>query len=250
MTAAGPAPAGDASGRAYLNIGQLLAQLRAEFPEVTISKIRFLEAEGLVEPGRTPAGYRKFSRADIARLRYVLGAQRDRYLPLRVIKEQLSALDRGLEPAAPSEGNSARVLRALAAVGDGPSTEDFRPESAPIRLSRDELLAAAGLEESQLIGLEQFGLVTPRPGGHYDGSALAISQTVAAMATFGIEARHLRSFKSAADREVGLFEQVLSPLARQRSAEARDQAVRELAALSVRLHAALVREGLQAVPGR
>lgn len=250
MTAAGPAPAGEPSGRAYLNIGQVLAQLRPEFPQVTISKIRFLEAEGLVEPGRTPSGYRKFSRADVARLRYVLCAQRDRYLPLRVIKEQLSALDRGLEPAGPGEGGGARVPRALAAVGDGPSAEDYRPEPAPIRLSRDELLAAAGLEESQLVGLEQFGLVAPRPGGHYDGSALVIAQTVAAMATFGIEARHLRSFKSAADREVGLFDQVLSPLARQRSAEARDQAVRELAALSVRLHATLVREGLQAGPSR
>ncbi len=230
-------------GQAYLNIGEVLAQLRGEFPEVTISKIRFLEAEGLVEPARTPSGYRKFSRADVGRLRFVLGAQRDRYLPLRVIKDQLAALDRGLEPALPAEGGP-RVPRALSAVDDGTDADDFLPDATPLRLSRTELLSTSGLQEAQLVGLEQYGLLGPRPGGHYDGNALVIAQTVATMAASGLEARHLRPFKTAADREIGLVEQVVSPLDRSRNAEARAQAVRELAALSVRLHAALVRDGL------
>ncbi len=241
-----------AGGRSYMSIGEVLAQLRGEFPEVTISKIRFLEAEGLVEPDRTASGYRKFSRADVARLRYVLGAQRDRYLPLRVIKEQLGALDRGLEPAAPGEGGP-RVPRSLSAVEPGPAADDFLPDPAPLRLSRSELLSASGLEEPQLVGLEQYGLLRARAGGHYDGTALAIAQTVAAMAAYNIEARHLRLFKTAADREVGLVAQVVSPLTGQRNPAARsraDEVMRELAALSVRLHAALVRDGLNAAPAR
>ena len=88
------------TSRAFMSIGEVLGQLRSDFPDITISKIRFLEAEGLVEPERTASGYRKFSREDVERLRYVLSAQRDHYLPLRVIKEHLDAIDRGLEPPA------------------------------------------------------------------------------------------------------------------------------------------------------
>ncbi|MGH3745749.1 MAG: transcriptional regulator FtsR [Mycobacteriales bacterium] len=230
-----------------MSIGEVLTALRGDFPEVTISKIRFLEAEGLVEPERTASGYRKFSRADVSRLRYVLGAQRDRYLPLRVIKDHLEQIDRGLQPAAPGDTGGPKVPRALTAVDDGPGPDDFLPEATELRLSRGELLATAGLEEAQLTDLEQFGLLRPRPGGHYDGNALLVAQTVAAMQGFGIEARHLRPFKTAADREIGLVEQVVSPLAGGRTPEARaraDEAVRELAALSVRLHAALIRSGL------
>src|SRR5436309_10001691 len=98
--------------RAFMSIGEVLASLRAEYPDVTISKIRFLEAEGLIEPERTPSGYRKFSREDVARLRYVLSAQRDQYLPLRVIKAHLEAIDRGLEPP-DSPGAGPQVPRAL-----------------------------------------------------------------------------------------------------------------------------------------
>jgi DNA-binding transcriptional MerR regulator len=248
-TAGGEYSAPAAGGRAYLSIGEVLTQLRGDFPEVTISKIRFLEAEGLVEPDRTASGYRKFSRADVARLRYVLGAQRDRYLPLRVIKDQLEAIDRGLEPAQPGDDSGPRVPRALTAVDDTPGPDSFLSEATELRLSRAELLSASGLDESQLVAVEQYGLVVPRPGGHYDGSALTVAQTVAAMAAFGIEPRHLRPFKTAADREIGLVEQVVSPMARGRTPEARaraEESVRELASLSVRLHAALVRAGLHA----
>jgi hypothetical protein len=129
-----------------------------------------------------------------------------------------------------------------------PGADAFRPDPSEVRLSRRELLDAAGLEPEQLDQLEQFGLLGPRPGSsHYDGDALVIAKTVAEMSRFGIEARHLRPFKSAAEREIGLVEQVVTPLVRQRNPEARaraDEVSRELAALSVKLHATLVRAGL------
>ena len=230
-----------------MSIGEVLGQLRPDFADITISKIRFLEAEGLVEPERTASGYRKFSREDLSRLRYVLSAQRDHYLPLRVIKEHLDAIDRGLEPPAIG-GSGPKVPRALVAAQGLPGPEAFLPDLSEIRLSRRELLDAAGLQPEQLDQLEQYGLLGPRPGGsHYDGDALVVAKTVAEMARFGIEARHLRPFKAAAEREIGLVEQVVTPLVRQRGPEARaraEEVARELASLSVKLHATLVRTGL------
>jgi DNA-binding transcriptional MerR regulator len=235
--------------RAHLSIGEVLAELRAEFPDVTISKIRFLESEGLIQPERTPSGYRKFAREDLARLRYVLSQQRDHYLPLRVIKENLDAIDRGLEPPV-RPGGSAAVPQRPPPATELPGPHAFAPEASEVRMSRDELLAAAGLEPEQLSQLEQFGLISRRgKTPQYDGDALAIATAVAELAQFGIEARHLRAYRSAADREIGLFEQVVSPLVRQKNPQARaraEEVVRELAALSVRLHAALVRAGLRA----
>ncbi|MEP6695923.1 MAG: MerR family transcriptional regulator [Pseudonocardiales bacterium] len=230
-----------------MSIGEVLGQLRTDFPDVTISKIRFLEAEGLIEPDRSASGYRKFSRDDVARLRYVLAAQRDQYLPLRVIKEHLEAIDRGLEPPEVS-GGSPRVPRALVSTDGLPAAADFSHDASRVRLSRKELLAEAGLDDDALRAIEQYGLIA-RPGnGYYDGDSLLVAKTVAEMSRFGIEARHLRSYRSAADREIGLFEQVVTPLTRQRNPEARVRAqetVRELAALSIRLHATLVRAGLR-----
>ncbi len=237
--------------RGTLSIGEVLAQLRADFPDVTISKIRFLEDQGLVQPDRTPSGYRKFSGSDVARLKYVLSQQRDHYLPLRVIKEQLEAIDRGHghgpvpAPAVPRAAHPT-------IVDNTPTPDHFRASPAAMRLSREELLNTAGLRPSQLSELEQYGLITQRPGGYYDDDALAIGRVVAEMARFGIEGRHLRGFKSAAEREVGLFGQVAGPMAKQRSGDGRsraEEAVRELAALSVRLHAALVQIGLREIVG-
>jgi len=245
-----PGPAAEPSSsatRAFMSIGEVLGQLRPDFADITISKIRFLEAEGLVEPERTASGYRKFSREDLSRLRYVLTAQRDHYLPLRVIKEHLDAIDRGLEPP-PLGAGGPKVPRALVAAEGLPGPEAFVPDVSEIRLSRKELLEAAGLQPEQLEQLEQYGLLGPRLGGsHYDGDALVVAKTVAEMARFGIEARHLRPFKAAAEREIGLVEQVVTPLVRQRGPEARaraEEVARELAALSVKLHATLVRAGL------
>lgn len=251
--AMGPAGPVSSPGHAFMSIGEVLGQVRPDFPDITISKIRFLEAEGLVEPERTASGYRKFSREDVGRLRYVLTAQRDHYLPLRVIKEHLDALDRGLEPPALSPAGP-RVPRSLVAAEGLPTAAAFVPEQTEVRLSRPELCQASGLTPEQLEQLEQYGLLGPRTGGsHYDGDALMIAKTVGEMSRFGIEARHLRPFKTAAEREIGLVEQVVTPLVRQRGPEARaraQEATRELAALSVRLHATLVRAGLGSGLGR
>jgi DNA-binding transcriptional MerR regulator len=235
--------------RGTLSIGEVLSQLRTDFPDVTISKIRFLEDQGLVQPDRTPSGYRKFSSADVARLRYVLSQQRDNYLPLRVIKEQLEAIDRGHNPM--GHGGVPRAAH-LAISDNAPTPEHFRSVPAAIRLTREELINTVGLTSGQLRELEQFGLITARPGGRYDDDALAIARVVVDLARFGIEGRHLRSFKTAADREVSLFGQVAGPMVKQRSGDGRaraEETVRELAALSVRLHTALVQIGLRDIVG-
>jgi DNA-binding transcriptional MerR regulator len=250
MTSLGAARGNSA---ATLTIGDVLAHLKVEFPDLTISKIRFLEDQGLVQPERTPSGYRKFSGGDVSRLRYVLSQQRDHYLPLRVIKDQLDAIDRGLVPPGTSTDSPRTAHIAVASIEDNaPTAEHFRPAPAAMRLSRDELLNAAGLRSEQLTELEQFGLVAKKPGGHYDDDALAVAKIVSDLAHFGLEGRHLRAFRTAAEREVGLFSQVVGPMSRQRGSEAKaraEETVRELAALSVRLHAALVQIGLREVVG-
>lgn len=242
--------------RSHLSIGEVLSLLQEEFPDITISKIRFLESEGLVCPGRTPSGYRQFSPADVERLRFVLAAQRDHYLPLKVIKEHLDASDaattgpRGDRQAAPAAPAALpKPPRKFVAVRSGgpSSATDFEPERE-IRLTAEELLAEAGIEVNLLGELEQYGLVRPGAAGFYDPDAVRIAQTVKAMTEYGIEPRHLRTFRTSADREVGLLEQVTAPVYRQRdpSAAARgDELVRELAALLVTLHTLLVKTGLR-----
>ena len=235
-----PRAGGTASGP-LMSIGEVLAQLRVDFPDTTISKLRFLEAEGLVEPRRTPSGYRKYSRDDLARLRFVLTAQRDHYLPLRVIREHLAAVDRGEQPL------ELRGRPVLVPVGaDGPELP------AETRLTRAELAERAGVTEAYLRDLEQHGLLPSRPGGWYDADALAIVTVAAQLARHGVQPRHLRAYRTAADREVGLFTQVLAPLVRQSDPAARARAAetaRELAELSRRLQAALVRAGLREALG-
>ncbi|HEX2130396.1 MAG TPA: MerR family transcriptional regulator [Actinophytocola sp.] len=234
MTAAGR-PRGEG-----LSIGAVLGQLRPEFPDVTISKIRFLETEGLVRPARTASGYRQFTPGDVARLRFVLSAQRDHYLPLKVIKEQLDAADRGEpEPSRPT----------LTCVPGAPE-----PADEPLRrITREELLERADIDAATLAELEQYGLVRPGAAGFYDTESAEVARTARALAAYGIEPRHLRAFRAAADREVGLLEQVLTPIVRQQGEEARrraDEAVRELTSLSVGLHTLLVKAGLREIPGR
>lgn len=229
-----------------MNIGQVIDLLRVDYPGITISKIRFLEEHGLIKPERTPAGYRKFCGDDVERLRYVLRMQRDHYLPLKVIGEHLDAIDRGLEPP-PIDGVVPTVPKVALAADGMPSPESFRG-AGDLRLSRRELIKVAGLSEELLGQLEQFGLIAPKAGtGHYDADALVIAQAARELAGFGFEPRHLRAFKTAADREVGLVEQVVAPLRGGRDAAARgraEEAVTEIAALSVRLHATLVKTAL------
>jgi len=193
--------------RAYFAIGEVIAQLRAEFPDVSVSKIRFLEAEGLIQPARSPAGYRKFGPADVDRLRYILTAQRDQYLPLRVIKDQL---------------------------------ESDRPAPGP--MSRREVLDATGIDEQGLAELEEFGLVR-RTGRQYPPEAVEAVQAIMALGRYGVQARHLRVLRASVERETALIEQVVAPILRQRSPGARDRAAtsaREIASLVLAVHAALI----------
>jgi DNA-binding transcriptional MerR regulator len=222
-------PESSAEGR---GIGEVLQLLQAEFADVTISKIRFLEAEGLVAPARTASGYRKFSAGDVERLRYVLTAQRDQYLPLKVIKEHLAAMDRGLRPSA---GGPPVAPSSLPEPPGLPVAEDFGAYGTELRLTREELRAAADIPAELLDQVENHGLVVAR-GNHYDGDALLVAKLAGAFARYGIEPRHLRPFRTAADREAGLIEQVTGPR--------RTEKTEELAALAVRLHAALVRSRL------
>jgi DNA-binding transcriptional MerR regulator len=230
-----------------MNIGEVLDRLRPDFPGITIPKIRFLEDKGLIKPERTPAGYRKFTSDDVDRLRYILRMQRDHYLPLRVIGEHLDAIDRGLEPP-PIEAVVPTVPRVALAADGLPSPESFS-RSDNVRLSRKELVKIAEVSETLLDQLEQYGLIVPRAGtGHYDTDALVIAKSARELADFGFEPRHLRAFKTAADREIGLVDQVVAPLKRGRDAAAKaraEEAVSEIAALSVRLHATLVKTGLK-----
>ena len=193
--------------RADFGIGEVIAQLRAEFPDVSVSKIRFLEAEGLIQPARSPSGYRKFGPTDVERLRYILTAQRDQYLPLRVIKDQLES-----------------------------------DEPAPGPLSRRELLDATGIGEAGLTELEDFGLVL-RSGRHYPPEALAAVRAIVALRRYGVQARHLRVLRASAERETALIEQIVAPILRQRSPGARDRAsltAQDIASLVLAVHAALV----------
>ncbi|MET9909830.1 MerR family transcriptional regulator [Streptomyces sp. NPDC006476] len=226
-----------AADSGLMSIGTVLNVLREEFPEVTISKIRFLESEGLVEPQRTPSGYRKFTAADVERLGHVLRMQRDHYLPLKVIREHLDAMERGEAlplPAVNRQRDGETVLEPL----EGPTAA---------RIGRAELLAAAGIDEQELKEWESYGLLTPLPDGAYDAEAVTVASLVMELGRFGIEPRHLRAMKAAADREAGLVDQVVAPLKRHRNPQTRAHAearTKELAALTVRLHAALVQTAL------
>jgi DNA-binding transcriptional MerR regulator len=217
--------------RGYLSISEVLAQLRADFPDVSVSKIRFLETEGLIEPARAPSGYRRFDASDVDRLRYILTAQRDQYLPLRVIRERLTAPGED-PPAAPPPGEPP----AAAPPAGGPGE----------LLSRRELLDRAGITEPQLTELESFGLLR-REGRLYTADALEVARAAAALSGFGVQARHLRAIRAVVERETTLIEDVVAPILRQRGAGAREQAARtaaELAGLTARLHRALIDSAL------
>lgn len=231
-------------------IGQAIADLKAEFPDEDIreSRLRFLESEGLLKPERTPAGYRKYSTEDMDRLRYIITMQRQFHLPLKVISEHLEAMDRGLEP--PQVYGGPTVPQSAIDGSSVAGAELFGGAPGDVRISRKELLKTAEITDELLDQLETYGLIRVRPGArHYDSDSLQIAKLAGDLAAFGLEPRHLRAFKTAADREIGLVEQVTAPIRRSREdgAEGRaDQAVAEMAALSVRLHVTLVRAGLRA----
>ncbi|MBM9469197.1 transcriptional regulator FtsR [Nakamurella leprariae] len=242
--------AGVADEPTWSSIGVVMARLKPDFPDVTISKIRFLESEGLITPRRTPSGYRQFSDSDVDRLKFVLAAQRDHYLPLKVIKEQLDAIDRGQEPAGPPVRMS-RTSSVAAAPAD--DAAPAAPASG-VRMTRAELLAGTGLTATQLVELEHYGLLAPAPGDWFEAEAVQIAAVVAELLAAGLEARHLRSLRTAAEREASLVAQLVAAQARQqRDPDARERAgaaAAGLAATTSRLHGHLVRASLRRELGR
>lgn len=286
------------SDRSYLSIGEVLSLLTAEFPDVTISKIRFLESQGLIDPERTPSGYRKFYETDVERLKWILRQQRENFLPLKVIRGRLGDDVSGegdadpeptpvsanhptavAPPASPapvprpplqrveeptpltkvrrSPVSASPAVESTAAVSRAPEpapTEDDT-ETAEVALTVEELVTATGLTEARVLELTKFGLIEPRTLGgteYFDADALAVAKAAAGFLQFGVEARHLRPFKSAAEREAGLFEQIVLPLLKQRNPAARRQAAETLAQLGTlgeELRAALVRQAVRNITG-
>lgn len=250
------------SDRSYLSIGEVLSLLRPEFPDLTISKIRFLESQGLLNPERTPSGYRKFYDGDVDRLRWVLRQQREQYLPLKVIKGRL-----GTEELEAEGGSSSRVVTAAPpaerprpepepepeapAAPPAPAAGPFDAALAGVNLSLEELAAAAGLRVEQVQDLEKFGLFTGRVVGsssYYDEDSLVIARLAAGFLRFGVEGRHLRMYKTAAEREATFFEQLVMPLLKQRNPSARRQAIetlQELGRLGQGLRGAMLRQALR-----
>ncbi|HEX6567723.1 MAG TPA: MerR family transcriptional regulator [Acidimicrobiales bacterium] len=318
--------------RSHLSIGEVLSLLQEEFPDVTISKIRFLESQGLLDPERTPSGYRKFYEPDIDRLRWILRQQKDHYLPLKVIKDRLDetgpvrtaptsasppALDEGdggdaaRAPAlavttaagarrgasaagavalddvgvAEAEVDVARVIeapsprrpatpparprdptlvlasgRARGARGTDPASNGAGPERRPaagraeagaVSLTADELIQASGLSARAVRELEGYGLIESHLVGdtsYYDADALVIARTAAGFLEHGIEARHIRSYKVAVEREAGLYEQIVLPLLKQRNPDAKrraSQTIAELMRLGDDMRNVLLRRGLR-----
>jgi len=228
--------------RAYLGIGEVLTELRAEFPDISVSKIRFLESEGLITPARSPSGYRRFGPADVEQLRFILTAQRDHYLPLRVIKERLEHGDYDERGA----GHSGAGHSGAGQGGTEQRGPDHGDRDRTEMVSKRDLLDAARIDEDQLAELEAHGLVR-RVGRLYGQDALDVAATVSALASYGVQARHLRTVRTAADRDISLIEQLVAPTLRQRSPQARNTAsrtAREIAALLLRLHRAMLESAL------
>lgn len=222
--------------RDYMSIGEVLESVRTDFPDVTISKIRFLEAEGLITPERTESGYRKFYEQDVSRLRTILKLQRDRFLPLKVIREHLEHGENGASSLS-HKTEDAPAPTATPAVAAA-------PDLTGVCLDRQELQRVAGLSDQQLSGLEEFGIIDGRTDDSYDEIDLAIAKSARRLFDFGAEPRHLRMFRQFAEREVAFFEQIVIPGTRRRDPDAMAQAssaARELVGLASRLHDAALR---------
>ncbi|MCA5894716.1 MerR family transcriptional regulator [Isoptericola sp. NEAU-Y5] len=214
-----------------MRISDVLAQLGPEFPSVSHSKLRFLEDQGLIEPVRTPSGYRQYSPADVERLRFVLTEQRDSYLPLKVIKERLAEMDAG-EPA----------------PGPAPRLADSSAPATPARRRWDtqSVAEATGTSPAFVQQLVSAGIVREIAGGRLDAGAPEVVRIAARLAEHGIEPRHLRSLRTSADRHVGLVDQLVAPYRSQQTPSARAQAAElasEIGELLARLHTGWVRQG-------
>ncbi len=244
--------------RGHLSIGEVLGLLQQEFPDVTISKIRFLESQGLLDPERTPSGYRKFYDDDIDKLRWILRQQREHFLPLKVIKDRLAEHggqvppDSGPAlPLATPEAEDGATIRA----DTGPADTALDAGHTSVSMTADELVAASGLAVADLHDLERYGLLAGRAVGSevlYDAEALIVARLAAAFRRFGVEARHLRMYRSSAEREAGFFEQIVMPMVKQRNPTARRQAadtLAELARLGDGMRSAMLRLSLRNYSG-
>ena len=234
-----------------MSIGAVLDLLRPDFPDVTISKIRFLESEGLVTPERSPSGYRRFTAFDCARLRFILTAQRDQYLPLKVIKAQLDAQPDGAVPGAVSPYPAPRL------VPVGPDHEAGRGAGvgAPtaVRLTREDLRERSGVADDLITALCRAGIISSGPGGFFDEHSVVIAQCASALGEYGVEPRHLRAFRPAADRQSDLIAQIAGPVGKADRTGARDRAddlAREVAALAITLHTSLIKSAVRDVLDR
>ena len=220
-----------------LTIGEVLNQVRSEFVDISISKIRFLEAEGLIVPSRTKSGYRKFSSSDVEKLRYILRMQRDHYLPLKVIKEHIEAIDRGLKPEI-DEIEKPKVPSALVDLNQ------LGIKKSNIRVTREELISNTSITDQDLKESEDYGLIKVLADKrHYDDIAVKTARVIAALSGFGLEPRHLKFLKSGSDRESSLIKQVASPMSRSKRPDAGEQALemmREISNLTNQLHFILV----------
>jgi DNA-binding transcriptional MerR regulator len=239
----------DTPALAGMSIGAVLDSLRPDFPDVTISKIRFLEAEGLVTPQRSGSGYRRFTAYDCARLRFILTAQRDHYLPLKVIKAQLDAQPDG---ALPETGSGYGVPRLVQLSDDGERVVHDTAAVAPaqVRLSREDLLSRSGVDEELLGSLIKAGVIKSGPGGFFDEHSVVTAQCAKALADYGVEPRHLRAFRSAADRQSDLIAQIAGPVVKAGARDRADDLAREVAALAITLHTSLIKSAVRDVLDR
>jgi len=229
-----------AGTRNYQSIGEVLVSVKTEFPDITISKIRFLEAEGLIEPERTPSGYRKFYAQDVDKLKSILRMQRDEYLPLKVIKERLHAGDgEGEDLTVPADGDGAQASEELADAPTG------------LQMSLEEMSAATGVERERIKELEGFGIVSahgPENARYYDGDDYIVLSIVKEFFRYGVEPRHLTMYKRFAERESAFFETIVAPTLRQKNPDARraaSDALADLAVTSRKFKQALLRTNLK-----
>jgi DNA-binding transcriptional MerR regulator len=218
-----------AGTRNYQSIGEVLVSVKTEFPDITISKIRFLEAEGLIEPERTPSGYRKFYGHDVERLKSILRMQRDEYLPLKVIKERLVRQDAGPEELDGSPDGDGQPDDSVSAV------EEIAEAPTGLQMSLEEMATATGIDRDRIKELEAFGIIAshgPEGARYYDGDDFILLSIVKDFFRYGIEARHLTMYKHFADRESSFFDQIVAPTLRQKNPDARRTAAQTLANLS------------------
>lgn len=253
--------------RAFLSIGEVLDLLKVDFPDVTISKIRFLESQGLVDPERTPSGYRKFYEGDVERLRWILRQQREHFLPLKVIKDRLerdgdslltdpgAAPDEGAGTSAPAPGeggaSAGQVTEPVVPLLPGNDADTLTSGLSSATFTREELSRASGCDAAALADLERYGLLSGKAVGgtsYFDEEALIVSRLAAAFARHGVEARHLRMYKTSAEREAGFFEQVVLPMVKQRNPVARRQSIEtlsDLVRLGEGLRGSMLRQALR-----